>query len=259
MAVCRIQSNWRRFYRNLGESVRGLLANKSVPIGIIVKVCRAWQPIGNQSGSVLPGFRGLCFPAGGLSELFNDAANRCLQIRIYPRLGNLIMSPRRSNCLVAPLLAFCLLNTGCASLALFPSDDSDAPNEATLHESPEAAMFRAVQTARQTNSIVLQVEGAEKPMRVIPLPTDGKTVFMNDLLRQTGLKSKYNGLDIVLLRSGAGEMDGVKMAVTFDGKGRVSTGTDYALRPGDRIMVRKVLNSTIQNVLDGLIPPVARG
>lgn len=120
-------------------------------------------------------------------------------------------------------------------------------------------MFRAVQTARQTNSIVLQVEGADKPMRVIPLPTDGKTVFMNDLLRQTGLKSRYNSLDIVLFRSSGTEMDGVKMAVTFDKSGRVNTGTDYALRPGDRITVRKVLNSTIQNVLDGLVPPMARG
>ncbi|WP_145089485.1 hypothetical protein [Rosistilla carotiformis] len=169
------------------------------------------------------------------------------------------MSPRHSTCLVAALLAFCLLNTGCASLTLFPSTDNDASKESTLSESPQAAMFRAIQTARQTNSIVLQVEGADKPMRVIPLPADGKTVFVNDLLRQAGLKTKYSGLDIVLFRTATGEMDGVKMAVTFDTKtGRVSTGTDYALRPGDRVTVRKVLNSTIQNVLDGLVPPVAQ-
>lgn len=171
------------------------------------------------------------------------------------------MSLRRSSCFVAALLACCLLSTGCASLALFPGteNESDVESEPRLNESPEAAMFRAVQTARQTNSIVLQVEGADKPMRVIPLPTDGKTVFMNDLLRQTGLKSRYNSLDIVLFRSSGTEMDGVKMAVTFDKSGRVNTGTDYALRPGDRITVRKVLNSTIQNVLDGLVPPMARG
>lgn len=152
-----------------------------------------------------------------------------------------------------------MLNTGCASLALFPGAADDRSSEpAPLKESPEAAMFRAVQTARQTGAIVVQVQGAEKPLKVIPLPTDGSTVFISDLIQQMDLKRRFSSLNVTLFRSTDHVMDGVKMAVTFNKAGHVTTGTDYALRPGDRVTVRHELHSALQSVLDNALPTIAR-
>lgn len=145
--------------------------------------------------------------------------------------------------------------SGCATLNLSPAEEAPE-TEAALTESPEVAMFRAVQMARQNHSIVLQVRGVEKPLRVIPLPEDGATVFMSDLVRQSGLSSKFGSMDITLFRSSEQELDGVKMAVTVDKSGRVNTGTDYALRAGDRIVIRRGVNTAISGVLDGILPPM---
>ncbi len=150
----------------------------------------------------------------------------------------------------------CLLSTGCASLAMFPAASEEPASAPALRESPEAAMYRAIQTARQTGAIVVQIEGAEKPLKVLPLPTDGSTVFVSSLIRQMDLKRRFRGLDITLFRSTGQVMDGVKMAVTFDKSGRVTTGTDYALRPGDRVTVRRQLHSAMQSIVDGLVPSV---
>ncbi|MEZ6089136.1 MAG: hypothetical protein R3C05_14130 [Pirellulaceae bacterium] len=169
------------------------------------------------------------------------------------------MSPHHRQFLFAAIslsLGFC---GGCASFTLSPSLHDDEQQDVRLTESPEAAMFRALQTARTSNAVVLQIEGAEKPLRVLPLPEDGTSVFMNDLIRQLNLNSKFGALDVTLFRSSGEVMDGVKMSVTFDRKtGRVNAGTDYALRPGDRITIRKVYTSTIQNFIEGLVPPIAR-
>ena len=157
--------------------------------------------------------------------------------------------------LIASLL---FVTQGCATLSLSSITETSNEEEATLKESPEARMYRALQTARESNSIVLQVEGSEKPLRVIPLPKDGKPVFMNDLLRQAGLIKRFSSLDITLFRSSGSVMDGVKMSVIFDRKaGRVKAGTDYALRPGDRVAVRHD-NFGLSSFIDDLVPPVAR-
>ena len=147
---------------------------------------------------------------------------------------------------------------GCATLSLSLDPEPVEKVETTLKESPEARMYRAIQTARETNSIVLQVEGSDKPLRVIPLPKGGESVFMNDLLRQAGLVKRFNSHDITLFRSDGNVIDGVKMAVVFDKKaGRVKAGTDYALRAGDRVTVRRdVLGLT--SFIDDILPPVAR-
>ena len=168
-------------------------------------------------------------------------------------------SMTRSSGLLLVLCATALTQTGCASLNLMSTSDSDVSLEAALKQSPEAMLYRAVETAGQSNAVVLQVKGAEKPFRIIPLPSGEQHVFMNDLLRQAGLLKRVNSLNVSLYRSDGQIMDSVRMKVTFDKRNkRVSTGTDYALRPGDRITVSRDHGASVIGFFDGLVPPVAQ-
>lgn len=150
-------------------------------------------------------------------------------------------------------------STGCATLSLSPLSTDEPDGEIRLKESPEARLFRTIETAREKNAIVLQVEGAEKPVRMIPLPADGKSVFMNDLVRQAGLIKRFGTPDVTLFRNGNQVMDGIKMKVLFDKKSkRVKPGTDYSLRPGDRIVVRDDASFGLSEIFDELVPQVTR-
>ena len=70
------------------------------------------------------------------------------------------------------------------------------------------------------------------------LPGDGQSVFVSDLLRQSGVQRKIGRVRAVLYRSSADSINGIRMAVNMapDGKS-VRPESDYALRAGDRLEV----------------------
>lgn len=110
-----------------------------------------------------------------------------------------------------------------------------------LTSSQEAAQFDSVAQAAQRNAVVLQIAGAEKPVRVLPLPADGRPVYVSDLLRQSGLSREFPQMQARLYRNSAEAIGGIRMGVNFrPGTNEVAPEHDYCLRPGDRLEVAEV-------------------
>ena len=125
-------------------------------------------------------------------------------------------------------------------------------------------VYQAVRKAKQTNSIVLQVYEDTEALRVLPLPsTDvsnitgsntGATggIFVSTLLKQTGVLKKYGKVQVAVFRPSPASFDGVRMDVMFaPGSNReIRPESDYALRPGDRIVVRKDSSMSFDSLFD---------
>lgn len=110
-----------------------------------------------------------------------------------------------------------------------------------LASSQEAAQFDRVAQAAQHNAVVLQIAGAEKPVRVLPLPADGRPVYVSDLLRQSGLSRQFPQMQARLYRNSTEAIGGIRMGIDFrPGTNQVAPEHDYCLRPGDRLEVAEV-------------------
>ena len=110
--------------------------------------------------------------------------------------------------------------------------------------------FQAVRQAKSQNAIVLQVLGDRDPIRVLPLPGEGQSVLVSDLLRQAGLATKFSSMNVVVFRSATGMPGGIRMEVRMEGKGDgVQPATDYALQAGDRIQVAKSTSDVFEGML----------
>jgi hypothetical protein len=111
-------------------------------------------------------------------------------------------------------------------------------------------LYRKVQQASSQNAIVLQVLGDDAPVRVLPLPPDGKSVFVSDLLVQTGVLAKLESIEATLFRNSAEALGGVRMEVKMSPEGdEVRPESDYALQPGDRLRVNKRQFNSLEQLL----------
>lgn len=171
------------------------------------------------------------------------------------------MPPRiRMHALHLPtrFLLICLaFSSGCTLLepdagrrvALDVGGDSATPLEAN----PQTKIFQRIKQAKSQNAIVLQIEGDAEPIRVLPLPPEGQSVNVSDLLEQTEVQRQVGRMQVRIYRDSPQQMDGIRMDVSLEGN-RVKPESDYALRPGDRILVRKDDTSVIDRMLDGVLP-----
>ncbi|WP_164103021.1 hypothetical protein [Candidatus Laterigemmans baculatus] len=167
------------------------------------------------------------------------------------------MKKLRSLLLVATLAA---ASGGCTmfSPAGFGSNDESA-EPLQLQASQATREFSAIAEAQQKNSIVLQVRGAEPPTRILPLPADGKPVYVSDLLRQSGLSKQFSQMQAVLYRNSPDAIGGVRMGIRFrPGTNVLLPEHDYCLRPGDRLQVAEVESSMFGGIFDDIIPANGR-
>lgn len=112
-------------------------------------------------------------------------------------------------------------------------------------------IYNKVRQAKAQNSIVLQVIGDDEPLRILPLPPEQKSVFVSDLLKQTGVQKKLGVMDAVLYRPAPGTISGLRMVVQMSkSKRSVAPESDYALKPGDRLRVEKAPNPNLQKLMD---------
>lgn len=107
-------------------------------------------------------------------------------------------------------------------------------------------LYHATRTAQAQNSVVLQVVGDSDPARILPLPPEGQTVYVSQLLNQTGVMKRFGGVHATLYRYSPSVIGGVRMAVKMSKDGSsVRTESDYALQPGDRLKVEELATSVI--------------
>lgn len=143
--------------------------------------------------------------------------------------------------------------SGC-SLFRKPSQDPGALS-APLTGSESTAVYQRIREAKSQNSIVLQIAGDSSPIRVLPLPPDGQSVFISDLLQQTGLQDKFGHMRATLYRATPEAPSGVPMEVRFDERsGEIRPEADYALQAGDRIKIAKQEKPAFGGMFDQLLP-----
>ncbi|MCC9658435.1 hypothetical protein [Rhodopirellula halodulae] len=119
-------------------------------------------------------------------------------------------------------------------------------------------VYHKVREAKANDSIVLQVVGDRVPVRVLPLPpatgsgAQGRSVFLSTLLKQTGIGDRFGRMEAALYRHSADSMEGIRMDVQFAdrGTGEVRPESDYALRAGDRLVIREAPGGGLGSLVD---------
>jgi hypothetical protein len=155
--------------------------------------------------------------------------------------------------LVGLLVVGLTLMTGCNVFE--KNDKSLASGEMPLQGADSAEIFQRIREAKSKNAVVVQVAGDSTPVRVLPLPPDGRSVYVSDLLTQTGIQEKLGSLSATLYRANPQTPSGIPMEVRFDPRGgSVRPDSDYALQPGDRLKVSKAEKPLLGGMLDQIIP-----
>jgi hypothetical protein len=170
-----------------------------------------------------------------------------LKTTSWPALCVVILAVSAQGCthLVIPKTAF-----GRHSRQYQGVDSSYDNGQSSVTE----AVYHAVRRAKAENSVVLQVLGDEEnPARVLPLPTGTHSVYVSELLTQTGVLRELNFVEATLFRYSTGAIGGIPMVVKMnDDKTAVLPESDYSLQPGDRLMVSKAANPIMQSLVDSL-------
>ena len=116
------------------------------------------------------------------------------------------------------------------------------------------AVYYAVKRAKSENGVVLQVVGDNHPVRVLPLPDDERTVYVSELLSQTGVLKALGYVGATLFRASSESISGVRMEIKMErSKDSAQPSSDYALQAGDRLMVSKAANPAIEMLLNGIV------
>lgn len=123
----------------------------------------------------------------------------------------------------------------------------------TLAGTESRQVYEKLRQAKRENAIVLEVVGDDEPIRVLPLPPEQTSVFVSQLLQQTGVQDKLGSVEATLFRATSDTVSGIPMEVRMDELGEsVRPESDYALRPGDRLRVSEKEFNPIES-LGGLI------
>ena len=143
---------------------------------------------------------------------------------------------------------------GCSVIQHQRDDDEDRYRASVpgmdMSAAGSADTYMKVRQARAQNGVVLQVAGDDTPVRLLPLPGEGKSVFVSTLLEQTGVLEEFGSLDVTLYRSSVDTIDGIPMAVKMTSNGqRVRPESDYALQAGDRLRVSKREYNPLESLL----------
>jgi hypothetical protein len=156
----------------------------------------------------------------------------------------------RSWILVATLLALLGTSTGCQSLLGRkggPGNDFDITQ---LQRDGYTLGSNGVLQGGMVDdtSVLLEVNDGKKHLEKIPM-TEGQPMFVADVIRDAKLHKKVGRIQVRVMRPN-GNAAPVRMDIDFDESGRrVREGTNYSLRPGDRIVVAKDDSSVVSRML----------
>jgi hypothetical protein len=154
-----------------------------------------------------------------------------------------------------------LTATGCTSVKLPPHPFTKGGSDAyrgidcgySSGSSVSEDVYHSVRRARAENGIVLQVIGDSTPARVMPLPPEGKTVYLSHLLEQTGVQRSLGAVEATLFRHSSDSIGGIPMAVKMSPDGKsIRPESDYALQAGDRIRVEQAPDPGMQQMVNEL-------
>ena len=194
------------------------------------------RPKGLPNPQTLPRLKPTCeLPPMALSTTAPTAVHRPMRV------------PNAAHGLSFTAILAVVCGTGCSALQI-PAKTYARPSNPMyttggtselLDPSQSEEEYHRIRQARSQNAIVLQIVGDSSPSRVLPLPSDGRSVYVTTLLKQTGVQEKLGGkIQATLYRHSKDSITGIPMEVVMSKDGqRVRPETDYTLRAGDRLRV----------------------
>ena len=156
--------------------------------------------------------------------------------------------PAAFQLLAVVMIVCCSL--GCSTLTTSSlSNNLDQP----VTENP---VQQASVQAESVETCVVQVESYAGKARRLQVPiTDGMTV--QDIVKAVQVRKLFARINIELQRPVANSHKPLKMPVTVDGFGkRVNSAYNYAIRPGDRLVISEDPSNTFDDMLDGVLSPL---
>lgn len=156
----------------------------------------------------------------------------------------------------------CLMLAGCTSFNVpgtafyLPSnpDYQSVSSSLDLGHAVQEKAYYAVRQAKAENGVVLEVVGDSNPARVMPLPSGKQSVYVSDLLKETGVMDKLETVGATLYRYTPGTVNGVPMEVQMiDSCTAVRPESDYALQAGDRLRVWKTANPAMSQLYNSFL------
>ncbi len=140
--------------------------------------------------------------------------------------------------------------TGCSTLT---TSSLSGNLEQPVTESP---VKQASVPAEAVETCVVEVYSYAGKSRRLEMPiTDGMTV--QDIVKTVQVRKLFARIAIELERPVANSHKPLKMQVTVDGFGkRVNPAYNYAIRPGDRLVITEDPSNTFDDMLDGVLSPL---
>lgn len=101
-------------------------------------------------------------------------------------------------------------------------------------------------------SITLEIRGDNEPkVRRVPLPVD-RAVFADEVVRQGSLQEHLGRVNMSIMRPSGQGNPPIRMDVRFDDDGKPENlGTNYALLPGDHVIVIADQRSALERFITG--------
>ena len=158
---------------------------------------------------------------------------------------------------LAVLGSVALTQTGCISLSSFMGQRHKSTLDTTLLEAqgyaiPRGGMPTAVdpELAGKGPHVVLEIRGGARHLESIPLPMD-RAVFIEDLVQQARLHDQLGRLSISVMRNNGTGQPPLKMDLRTDDDGKATNiGQNYALLPGDHIIVFEDSRNALERFVD---------
>lgn len=98
--------------------------------------------------------------------------------------------------------------------------------------------------------VILEVRDGERHLESIPMPVD-RAVFIEDIVQQARLHDRLGNLVISIMRPDGQGGPPVRLDVRTDDKGKAThMGHNYALMPGDHIVVNSDNRSGLERMVD---------
>ncbi len=158
------------------------------------------------------------------------------------------------------LLVICAVAmTGCSSL-MGPKDRSALDNidvqsiKAAGYTVGANGIDMTQPSSDGSPCVYLEVNHKKRHMERIPMPVE-QPMFIGDVIREAKLVDRVGRIDVVIVRATGPNQPPIRLSVDFDSDGkRVMEGQNYSLRPGDRVVVTKNNESSMDRFLGRYLP-----
>lgn len=159
---------------------------------------------------------------------------------------------RRHLFALAILVSAAITSTGCVK-SLFPAA---AGKQANPFQNAGAAgrMMQPPAIGGPSCTVAIYSKGARP--KEVKLPVTGQ-MFVQEALNKSGVSKRFNRMKVVLIRPRPYGKGRHKMDIKFrSGKKRVSLNSDYAIHPGDRLVVIEDNSTAFDDMIDKVTEPL---